>query len=619
MCGLIFSYRDDLNKSEQHNKASKALERIAHRGPDAHGIIQKPSVTIGHSRLSIIDLTASIQPMVDSSNRYTLSYNGEIYNYKVIRKELEQRWQFKTQGDTEVLLAGLVIYGEDFLQKIEGMWAFALWDEQEKSLLLARDRMGKKPLYYQATTEKFFCASELSALACLVDFSWDEDLNSTADYLRYGFCLPGHTAYKNVYEVLPGHSLTWSFGENPRLNPYWSLSFDSYAGTRLQARQELDEKLTAAIQKRLVADVEVGAFLSGGIGSSLVVSIMAKRLGVKPKTFTIGFSDHTYDEREYARLVARECGTQHFEECLSNWDVGELRSLVLKNVGQPSADSSLLPTALVSKLASKHVKVVLSGDGADELFSGYQRYQARMLMRWYTRLPNFMRDSVEHFIRLLPEPMSHHSHSLLKKAHLFQDILKRSQANQPYIAPLMYSAEDFSLLAPDLITNGHKAYTLPDETHMDDILSMMAADAIVYLPQDILTKVDRASMAYSLEVRAPFLDTEVIKLAYSLPAHWHRRQLKGKCMLRETFKELLPKSIWSRRKQGFAVPLHAWFRNKLGLEFEALLEDSHVPLNKKFIRTMLSEHRQCSRDHGYRLWGIYIYLLCQHQKSQLEF
>ena len=619
MCGLIFSYYEGQDKFEHKAKALKALERISHRGPDAQGIVTKSFATIGHRRLSIIDIVASTQPMEDPSNRYTLSYNGEIYNYKEIRKELEQKWQFKTQGDTEVLLAGLVIYGSKILQKFEGMWAFALWDDHEKSLLLARDRLGKKPLYYQAKKNKFYCASELSAMSCLVDSSLEEDFDSTADYLRYGFYLPGHTAYKNVCEVLPGHSLSWSFGEYPRQEPYWSLPFDSYGGTRQLARQELDEKLTVAIQKRLVADVEVGAFLSGGIDSSLIVSIMSKQLGENPKTFTIGFSEDGFDERKYARLIANDCNTKHFEECLTNWNVDELRSLVLNNVGQPFADSSLLPSALVSKLASKHVKVALSGDGADELFSGYQRYQARMLMRWYTRLPNFLRSSSECLVRMLPEPMSHHSRSILKKANLFLDILKRTHPNQSYVAPLMYSVEDFSRLAPDLITNGHKTYCLPEGTHMDDIKSMMAIDAIVYLPQDILAKVDRASMAYSLETRAPFLDSEVIKLAYSLPTHWHRRKFKGKCMLRETFKGLLPESIWSRRKQGFAVPLHAWFRKKLGLEFETLLEESHVPLNKKFIRNLLSEHRQCSRDHGYRLWSIYIYLLCQQQKNQLKF
>jgi len=548
--------------------------------------------------------------MEDLSNRYTLSYNGEIYNYKEVRKELESKWKFQTQGDTEVLLAGLIIYGSKFLQKLEGMWAFALWDDQNKSLMLARDRLGKKPLYYQADEENIYCASELPAILCLLESSVEEDLDSSADYFRHGFYLPGHTAYKNIHEVLPGHILTWVVGKESKQEPYWSLPIGAYAGTKKQAQQELRERLTSAIQKRLIADVEVGAFLSGGIDSSLVVSIMSKVLGENPKTFTIGFSESDFDEREYARLVAEECKTKHFEQCLSSLDVEDLSSLVLNNVGQPFSDSSLLPTALVSELASKHVKVALSGDGADELFSGYQRYQARMMLRWYSRLPSFMKNSVENLVRIIPEPMSHHSRSILKKAHLFQDIVNRS--NQIYIAPSMYSNEDFTHLVPELEGYGHRAPKIQGEEHMDDVLSMMATDAVVYLPQDILAKVDRASMAYSLETRAPFLDSKVIELAYSLPVHWHRKNFKGKCMLRETFAEMLPEKIWSRRKQGFAVPLHAWFRGKLGLDFEALIEEGCGPLNKSFIQKMLHEHRSSSRDYGYRLWGIYVYLVCMN-------
>jgi asparagine synthase (glutamine-hydrolysing) len=613
VCGLIFSYSDSLNKAESNLKASRALARISHRGPDAQAVTQKSFATIGHCRLSIIDLVASAQPMEDLSNRYTLSYNGEIYNYKEVRKELESKWQFKTQGDTEVLLAGLIIYGSKFLQKLEGMWAFALWDDKNKSLMLARDRLGKKPLYYQGGGEYFYCASELPALSCLIDSSLEEDLDSSADYFRYGFYLPGHTAYKNIHEVLPGHILTWSFGKDLKQEPYWSLPITAYAGTNQQAQQELNEILTSAIQKRLIADVEVGAFLSGGIDSSLVVSIISKVLEGNLKTFTIGFSEDNFDERSYARLVAEDCKTKHFEQCLSSMDVGDLNSLVLNNVGQPFADSSLLPTALVSELASKHVKVALSGDGADELFSGYQRYQARMLLRWYASLPSFIKHNFEKLVRLIPEPMSHHSRSVLKKAHLFQDIVNRSNQNQTYIAPSMYSNEDFTQLAPELERYGHEAPKIQGDEHVDDIMSMMAADAVVYLPQDILAKVDRASMAYSLETRAPFLDSKVLALAYSLPTQWHRKNFKGKCMLRETFKELLPKKIWSRRKQGFAVPLHAWFRGKLGLDFEALLEEACGPLDKKFILRMLHEHRNSSRDHGYRLWGIYVYLVCMNE------
>lgn len=276
MCGLIFSYSLCLSKSENKLKALNALDRIAHRGPDAYGITQKSYATIGHRRLSIIDLVASEQPMDDPSGRYTLSYNGEVYNFKEVRKELESKWQFKTQGDTEVLLAGLIIYGSKFLQKLEGMWAFALWDEENNSLMLARDRLGKKPLYFQGNKEKFYCASELPALSCLLESSFEEDLDSSADYFRYGFYLPGYTAYKNIQEVLPGHILTWSVGQEPKQEPYWSLPIGLFTGTKQQAQQELNENFTSAIQKRLVADVEVGAFLSGGIDSSLVVSVMSK-------------------------------------------------------------------------------------------------------------------------------------------------------------------------------------------------------------------------------------------------------------------------------------------------------------------------------------------------------
>jgi asparagine synthase (glutamine-hydrolysing) len=613
VCGLIFAYSDRPSKAESNYKAANALARISHRGPDAKAIKQKSFATIGHCRLSIIDLASSAQPMEDSSNRYTLSYNGEIYNYRDVRKELEGKWQFKTQGDTEVLLAGLIIIGSRFLQKLEGMWAFALWDDQDKTLMLARDRLGKKPLYFQDNRENFYCASELPALSCLIDSPLEEDLDSSADYFRHGFHLPGHTAYKNIHEVLPGHILTWSIGKESKQEAYWSLPMGVYAGTKKQAQQDLNESLTSAIQKRLIADVEVGAFLSGGIDSSLVVSIITKVLGEKSKTFTIGFSEDNFDERSYARLVAEECQTEHFEQCLSNFDTDDLSSLVLSNVGQPFADSSLLPTALVSELASKHVKVALSGDGADELFSGYQRYQARMLMRWYARFPNFMKNSIEKAVRLIPEPMSHHSRSILKKAHLFQDIVNRSNQNQSYVAPSMYSIEDFSQLAPALEGYGHEAPKIQGDEHVDDIMSMMASDAVVYLPQDILAKVDRASMAYSLETRAPFLDSKVLALAYSLPIHWHRKNFKGKCMLRDTFKELLPEKIWSRRKQGFAVPLHEWFRGKLGLDFEALLAEGCGPLNKNFIQRMLYEHRNSSRDHGYRLWGVYVYLVCMNE------
>lgn len=610
MCGIALLFSPTVVDEERKERMQHCLNVMRHRGPDDEGMWKDRDITIGHRRLSIIDIAASRQPMVDPTGRYVLTYNGEIYNYKELRAGLESRWQFETQGDTEVLLSGLIIHGLAFLEKMEGMWAFALWDNLEKHLLICRDRMGKKPLYYQQILDSFICASELPALACLKSWSWEEDLDSSADYLRYGFYLPGTTAYKSVNEVLPGHYLSWSFGGKSKQQTYWMLSLDGYTGNRKEAVRDLKQYTIEAVKKRLVADVEVGAFLSGGVDSSLIVSIMAKRLGVCPKTFTIAFKERSYDERKYAEQVARYCCTNHYIEELPNWDNQKLTNLILKNVGQPFADYSLLPTSRVSEIASRYVKVALSGDGGDELFCGYQRYQARSILRWYTRLPKPLRGCIGRMIRALPEPMAHHSRSLLKKAHLFQDILDQLDCETPYVAPLLYSKEMFKSLAPNLAKRGHQLQ-IPQEYDVDEIYRMMTADALIYLPQDILLKVDRASMANSLEVRAPFLDSKVVELAFSLPRTWHKKGMKGKMMLFEAFQGDIPEIIWRRRKQGFSVPIHDWFKKDLGKELEELIYHN-VIIEEKMVMRLLFEHRQGIRDHSYRLWSVYTYLLWRH-------
>jgi asparagine synthase (glutamine-hydrolysing) len=590
-------------------RTNDALRALTHRGPDDSGIWSDTTTVIGHRRLSIIDVAGNRQPIADPTNRFIFSFNGEIYNYKDLRPALTQHWPFRTSGDTEVLLAGLVLHGESFLSRLEGMWAFALWDTRTGLLLLGRDRLGKKPLYYQTGGDGIACASELRALRKLSGGIWEEDPASTADYFRYGYYLPGTTAYRDVREVLPGNVLHWSAAHGVRQTPYWRLSVGHYAGTYAQACLELKEKMIIAVRRRMVADVEVGAFLSGGVDSSLIVGIMTQELGIHPKTFTIGFENKTYDESAYARAMSERWGTDHHEHRLKNWDRDLLSKLVLEHVGQPFCDSSLLPTAQVSQLAAHYVKVALSGDGGDELFSGYQRYHARMLLRWYTRLPRALRQAARKIIQRLPEPFSHHSRSLLKKAHLFFDITDRLDAETPYVAPVFYSNTEFANLVPDLASAGQAQPFIPAECHADAVQEMMVADGLVYLPQDILAKVDRASMAYSLESRCPFLDRDVVELAYSLPRAWHRDHFNGKRLLRDSFAQLLPRSVLNRRKQGFAVPVHDWFRQDLAGELETLLHHSTSPLSHEYVMAMLANHRAGRRDHGYRLWGIYIYLL----------
>ncbi len=610
MCGLTFLYRPRQTPEEGLTQTHNALEKLHHRGPDEGGVWVKSPVVMGHRRLAIVDLSASRQPMADLENRRVLIYNGEIYNYLALRQELASHWHFRTQGDTELLLAGLSLYGQNFLTRLEGMWALALWDHQEQSLLLARDPMGKKPLFYQhqANQPAFTCASELPALAALSNTPWHEDEKTTADYFRYGYPLPGFTFYQEVQEVLPGHWMVWKPGEALRQAPYWSLNLHPFQGTQAQARTQLRQTLIEAVQRRLVADVEVGALLSGGVDSSLIVTILTQELHQHPRTFTMGFAAHSFDESPIARRVADLLHTRHLESRIDAWPQTLADKLLINHLGQPLADPSLLPTALISQLVATKVKVVLSGDGSDELFSGYQRYQARALLRWYLRLPTSLRRWGESLLKQLPENMAHHSQSILKKAHLFLAARHRLEAETPYVAPRYYDCAHLQTLLPDLAPLGHPPPILPEATTPDELQNMMAADALIYLPQDILTKVDRASMAFSVESRAPFLDQKLVELAFSLPRSWHRRGFSGKRLLLEAFPDRLPDFVRQRRKQGFGVPVAHWFKGELGSVLLHNLNHTPSPLNQNAVTTMLHAHQTGKADHGLHLWAIHLYL-----------
>ena len=616
MCGIAFLVETG-HAEDATARMERCLDAMHHRGPDAGEMVIAGPALLGHRRLSIIDVEASRQPMWDPTGRYALSYNGELYNYRELRTNLAHFWHFQTTGDTEVLVAGLIRNGADFLQHCEGMWAFVLWDRAENTALFARDRLGKKPLYFRELNGGgLACASELPSLQVLCRESWQEDLDSTADYLRYGYYMPGRTAWAGVREILPGHWARWRTDGRLVESPYWQLRVGRTPSDPATARAQLRQTFIDAVERRLVADVEVGAFLSGGIDSTLVCSVVRRVLERPLKTFTIGFAEKAFDERVYAQRAAELLGTDHYAEHLDVWREDDLEGLLRDHVGQPFGDASLLPTGLVSRVAARHVKVSLSGDGGDELFSGYQRYQARSILRWYTRLPLGLRHLADSAIRALPEPMVHHSRSVLKKAHLFVDVVERQADETPYFAPLLHGRRAMARLAPDLLDRGHPPPAIPQQTHPDDIERMMLADALIYLPQDILLKVDRASMAHAVEARAPFLDRAVVELAFSLPRPWHRRGTTGKRMLRETFTDLLPEWLWQRRKQGFGVPIHAWFRGGLGDRMEAMLErDWDAPLQRDFVLELLSEHRSGARDHGYRLWPLFAYLMWRQSRS----
>ena len=607
MCGVAYLYGSEMSAAERGNRIQCALKKMNHRGPDGSGIHQGANFAVGHLRLAIVDLVGGKQPVSDPSGRYTLIFNGEIYNFKALREALAGRWDFRDASDTEVLLAGLVVEGESFVAKLDGMWAFVLHDAAAETWLLSRDRFGKKPLYYVARGESFACASELPALQILLpEAGWSESVDDITDYFCYGYPMPGRTCIQGVQEVLPGHFMRCT----PRARSehrYWVPDTTPWQGTFQEAADIVRQLLTAAVIKRqLAADVEVGAFLSGGVDSTVVCALAQSSGFGQLKTFTAGFAEPTYDERSYAAQAAREIGTQHYSEELLPSTASKLAEKIPMLIGQPFGDASLVPTAMVSAVASRHVKVVLTGDGGDEVFGGYARYSGRLVRRRYRRVPSILRTTLERMVLATPEPAAHHSGSLLKKAHLFVGLAR--EPNRTYIAPPAIRADILEQLAPGL----PPSLFVPQlhwGTDLEELKHMMLMDWLVWLPQDILVKVDRATMASSVEARSPFLDKDLVEFVMRLPWQWHFSGFRGKRLLRAAMRDLAPKFVWSRRKQGFASPLSYWMRGRLGDELAAMVSDaSESMIDHSVVRRLLVEHKQGGADHAQPLWLVYAYL-----------
>lgn len=619
MCGIAFKYNKNGLPQALVEAMNRCLQAQSYRGPDETGLEAGDRFVIGHNRLSIVDLSGSRQPMASQCGRYLLAFNGEIYNYKALRAELAG-WSFVTHGDTEVLLAGLVLQGDAFLSKMEGMWAFVLWDLHEQKALFSRDRFGKKPLFFEAEPGALHIASELGALRQLTEKRWLEDRVQRAHFFKFGYMEPGQTIYSSVKELLPGEMATWTPRDGLSRKRYYQLRVAPFIGSQEDAKEQLRCRLIDAVKKRMVADVEVGVFLSGGIDSSLVSSIAVESTGRdRLKAFSIGFADTAYDESQFFRQMAQLLGVKLHERVIETLDPLLLKKLITLHLAQPFHDSSILPTWLVSNLAGEHVKVVLTGDGADELFCGYERYRAQALFALYRKIPKEMRLFVRRWVRRFDEPLAHHSRSLLKKMRLFVEADERYEEELPYRGSRYFSRQQMQLLlgaeepSAELPLNYHLSY---GET-IDNIKQMMLSDIGFYMPQDILVKVDRASMANSLEARSPFLDSAVAELAVSLPTQWLLSFHGNKKFLRNTFRSRLPDSLWFRRKQGFAVPLGAWFHGSLGAEFEQMLMQEHPSGMVDIGMTTLLEHRSKRKDNGYRLWLLYVYILWRREQGLL--
>ena len=618
ICGLI-----DLNMRsglELPSTVRLMANRLVHRGPDAEGLWQEPGVALGHRRLSIIDLAGSIQPMQDPTGRYILVFNGEIYNYLELRSDLEKHGiRFRTEGDTEVLLAAFIIYGPGCLEYLNGMFAFAVWDRQEQILFAARDRMGVKPFFFgQGCGGLLAFASELQSLRGLpLDFSVRP--SALVQYLRHGFIRSPDTIFQGVRELRPAHFLRYS-RHGLEVRPYWEPPLPD-SGWKHRSESELAEELRdlvrSAVQFRLRSDVPLGAFLSGGLDSSVIVAAMRDLGETGIHSFAIGFEEASFDESPFARQVADYMGTTHHESRKA-LRAGDLLFDLVRHYGQPYGDSSAIPTWHLCQETRRHVTVALSGDGGDELFCGYRRYVARRLLAWYQKLPQSVRRKcLAALIKRLPEGTAYYDHSLIKKLRLFVDLDQRVTDDPNDIYPAFFKTEDLArLLDPEQISieHEHQNVEMTAAQEMDPIELMMRSDILHYLPDDILTKVDRASMAHSLEVRSPFMDYRVAEFACRLPLQYKLRGLTTKHLLRKAFAKDLPPGPLKRQKHGFAVPMGDWFQGPLKAVYEDIVLSSPMKnlVNRDEAGRLLKDHQYGRTDHGHRLW-LLLFLHAWHQ------
>lgn len=640
MCG-IFGLID--TESPDLDRMIAATQTLQHRGPDDWGVVAlipqaswrrhtaerfdervrvqgtalDYSVILGHRRLSIIDLTkAGRQPMVDHESGNWITYNGEIYNYREIRQDLQARgYTFHSQTDTEVLLLAYRAWGAELVNKLRGMFAFAIWDPLQEKLVLARDRVGKKPLFYFHDEQCLTFSSELKALLAVPRINKSVNLAALHDYLTFGYVPGDQTIFQGIRKVPPGHLLTWQNGKLS-FQRYWDLDSwfmgsDRSVASEQTWRQETQARLAECVQSRLISDVPVGAFLSGGVDSSAVVGFMSKALARPVKTFSIGFRESSFNELRYARVIAEQFGTEHHEFVVEPRASDLLADLVWY-LDEPFADASVLPTFLLSRLAREHVKVVLTGDGGDESFAGYESYLGEQYVNWYARAPAGVRRMIESLLSRAPE--SSKRNAVLRRAKRFVEKAALPVERREWRL-IFSSAAKGALYSDDLQAAiggvdslDRRARAFRETQHLGWVAGLQLWDFHVYLPDDLMVKIDRATMANALEARAPFLDHELIEWCAGMPPGLKVKGLNTKHILKESLRQMLPRNILGRAKQGFAVPVAAWFRGELRkMGEDVLLSSSSLSrgyFRREGLEALLRAHFRGEADHGYKLWAL---------------
>ena len=619
MCGIVGIVERDLSQPVAAGDLARMVQKLHHRGPDEEGSITLPGVGLGMRRLAIVDLSGGQQPILNETGDIKIVANGEIYNFRELQRELEANGHrfHSRNSDIEVMVHAYEQWGEGFLVRLRGMFALAIWDGRTRTLIAARDRAGEKPLYWTQTSKGLLLASEVKALLVRPEVPRELDPIALDQFLTYEYILAPRTLLKGVHKLPPAHFLRYRDGQ-VTTHRYWDAAHVELREWRDdEAADALKDALQTAVNRQLMADVPLGAFLSGGIDSSSIVGLMSRSSSTPVNTFSIGFSDGTYNELPYARAVASLFKTNHRERQASP-DLGEMFEQLIVHLDEPFADVSLFPTYTVSQLAREHVKVVLSGDGGDELFGGYDAYQAQALaakLGWMgdalmpalagvasalppTEKKKGLVNKVKRFsagAATAPSDLGHYRWMVYlsgrDKTRLYQSGLREALGSNDVYAPVRDALGRFS---------------------QDDALNrQLYADLSLYLADDILVKVDRMSMATSLETRAPFLDGDLMELAFSMPGHLKIRHGERKWILKQAMKNVLPDTILNRKKEGFSIPMKNWLRRELQPLMRALLSRDRIARRGLFdpdaVEQMMNDHVDGRENHAHTLFPLMVF------------
>ena len=597
-----------------HSDIKRMADTIIYRGPDAEGIYVAPYIGLGQRRLSIIDLSDSANPPLSNEDGSVwIAFNGEIYNFKSLREKLlGLGHRFQTSSDTEVIVHLYEEFGIDCIKQLRGMFSFAIWDANKKRLFAARDRLGKKPFYYSKTSASFLFGSEIKAITSDAGISVSPNFSAIDCYLSWQYVPSPQTAFENIHKLPPGHWLTCDSGGTIQTGCYWEPSApDLLEQPEGELIDLMMHKLRESVKLRMVADVPIGAFLSGGIDSGMVVALMAMESTRAVKTFSIGFEEASHNELPYAKLVAERYGTEHHELVLKP-NISDILPLLVRHYNEPFADSSAIPTYYVSRLARQHVTVALSGDGGDECFAGYGHYHQMLRWEGVDFIPQVLRSAVggafESACRLFP--YDNRAARIARAAHMF-----RSQLPERYRLQMsMFKDEEKRAGYSDqfrgkLSTTTRMNLSMPSKVSVRDSLAwMMAHDQMHYLPDCLTVKTDIASMANSLELRSPLLDHEFMELAARIPTRYKSDGRTGKQIFRNAAAKFLPDEILNKKKTGFSIPLAKWFReNEKGLLDRYLLDEVAAKRNlfkRDFVKRMVDQHTSGARDWSNRLWSL---------------